>query len=387
MAPIYLDHHSTTPCAPEVLDAMWPWFAEKFGNAASRTHRFGMEARSAVEHARSQVADLIGASPKEIIWTSGATEADNLAVLGVATARGRGHVVTTVIEHKAVLDPAHHLEKFGFDVTFVEVGADGVVDPADVAAALRDDTILVSVMLANNEIGTVQPVAAIGALTRERGIPLHVDAVQAAGVLPIDVEALGADLLSLSAHKMYGPKGIGALYVRRGRPKIRIEPLFFGGGHERGLRSGTLPVPLIAGMGTAAELAGKSLTDGTVERMRTLRDRLRDGLVARVPGVSVNGSLEHRLPHNLNVSLADVEAEALMMNLRGVVAVSSGSACSSASLEPSYVLRALGVPDELAYASVRFGLGRGTTEAEIDVVVDAVEDQAKALRELSPRFG
>jgi len=386
MSPVYLDHHSTTPCDPSVLDAMWPWFAERYGNAASRTHRFGMEARSAVEHARSQVADLIGASPKEIIWTSGATEADNIALIGVATARGRGHVVVSAIEHKAVLDPAKHLQKFGFDVSVVGVGSDGVVDPAEVEAALRDDTILVSLMLANNEVGTVQPVAQVGALTRPRGIPLHVDAVQAAGVLPIDVAELQADLLSLSAHKMYGPKGIGALYVRRGRPKVRIEPLFFGGGHERGLRSGTLPVPLIVGMGQAADKAVQSLTDGTVERLRGLRDRLLEGLVEHVPGVQINGSLEHRLPHNLNVSIADVEAEALMMNLRGVMAVSSGSACSSATLEPSYVLRAMGVSDELAYASVRFGLGRSTTQAEIDVAIEAIAQQARELRELSPRY-
>lgn len=385
MPPIYLDHHSTTPVDADVREAMWPYFSESFGNAASRTHRFGLEARGAVEHARAQVAGLIGASPKEIVWTSGATEADNLAVLGAAMARGSGHILTTPIEHKAVLDPARHLEKFGFDVTYLPIGSDGVIDADDVRDALRDDTILVSVMAANNEIGTLQPIAAIGALTRERGIPLHVDAVQAAGNLPIDVTAWNADLVALSAHKMYGPKGIGALYVRRGRPRIRLEPLFHGGGHERGMRSGTLPVPLIVGMGVAAEKAAAVATSDEPARQARLRDRLLAGLRDGVDGVQVNGSLDHRLPNNLNVSFADVEAEALMMNLRHALAVSSGSACSSETLEPSYVLRALGVSDELAFASVRFGLGRGTTEEEIDAVVRVIAEKVAELRALSPR--
>lgn len=364
---------------------MWPYFAENPGNAASRTHAFGLTARAAVEHARGQVARLIGASPKEIIWTSGATEANNLAVLGTAMGRGSGHVIVSAIEHKAVLDPAAHLEGFGFEVTRLPVGPDGIVDVADLTAALRPDTILVSLMMANNEIGTVQPIAAIGARLRARSIPFHVDAVQAAGVLPIDVAAMGVDLLSLSAHKMYGPKGIGVLFVRRGRPRIKLEPLFHGGGHERGLRSGTLPVPLCVGMGSAADLAAASLLDGTPQRLRRLRDRLLDGLRRGIEGLQVNGSLDARLPHNLNVSLADVEAEALMMNLRHAIAVSSGSACSSESLEPSYVLRALGVPDELAFASIRFGLGRSTTEAEIDVAIRVLTEQVHEIRSLSPR--
>jgi cysteine desulfurase len=387
VAPIYLDHHSTTPCEPAVVEAMLPWFTARPGNAASRTHTFGLEARAAVEQARAEVAALIGASPKEIVWTSGATEADNLAVLGVAMHRGAGHVVVSAVEHKAVLDPAAHLRGFGFQVTVVPPDADGIVDPERIRAALRDDTILVSLMLANNEVGTVQPVGEVGAETRRRGIPLHVDATQAPGWLDLDVVRDHVDLMALSAHKMYGPKGIGALYVRRGRPRVRLEPLFHGGGHERGHRSGTLPVPLIVGMGKAAVLADEAHEGGTPERVGALRDRLLHGLQTRIDGVILNGSPTRRLPHNLNVSFDRVEAEALMMNLRGTVAVSSGSACSSATLEPSYVLRALGVPDALAWASVRFGLGRHTTADEIDTVVDAFAEQVAALRALSPVHG
>lgn len=380
--PIYLDHHSTTPCDPAVVEAMLPYFVEHFGNAGSRTHVYGLEARGAVEAARKQVAGLIGASPKEIVFTSGATEADNLAVIGVATAAGKGHVVTTQIEHKAVLDPCEELGRYGFDVTVVPVGSDGVVDPGDVLAALRDDTVLVSVMLANNEIGTVQPVGEIGRVTRERGIPLHTDATQAPGHLPIDVEALHVDLLSLSAHKIYGPKGIGALYVRRGRPRVRLSPLFHGGGQERGHRPGTVPVPLVVALGKAAELAGQAVERGEPERQRALRTRFLDGLREELDGVRLNGSEVHRLPNNLNLSLEGVEAEAFMMNLRHQVAMSSGSACSSANLKPSRILKALGMDDTRAWSSVRVGLGRGTTEAEVDRAVALFVEQAKALRAL-----
>lgn len=384
MSLIYFDHHSTTPCAKPVLDAMWPYFSEQFGNAASRTHRLGLEAKSAVEKARGQVAALINASPKEIVWTSGATEANNMAVLGVAMAKGSGHIIVSAIEHKAVLDPAKHLEKFGFEVTVLGVGAEGVVDAAAVAAAIRPDTVLVSIMLANNEIGTVQPIAEIGAITRSRGVVLHVDAVQGAGNVPIDVVAMQVDLMSLTAHKMYGPKGIGCLYVRRGRPKLQLEPLFHGGGQERGYRSGTLAVPLIVGIGAAAELSLQAVGSGEPERQRQLRDRLLAGLEQRVPGVSVNGSLESRLPHNLNISIAHIEAEALMMNLRHRLAVSSGSACSSATLTPSFVLKAIGTSDELAFASVRFGLGRSTTKEHVEAAISAVADEVSKLRALSP---
>jgi cysteine desulfurase len=380
--PIYLDHHSTTPVAQPVLDAMWPYFAEKFGNAASRTHTFGLEARAAVELAREQVASLIHASPKEIVWTSGATESNNLAILGVAQAAGGGRVVTTTIEHKAVLDPVRHLEKHGFEVVEVPVGSDGRVDPADIARACRPGTVLVSVMLANNEIGTIQPVQEIGRIVHEAGAIFHVDASQAPGRLPIDVEAFYADLLSLSAHKMYGPKGVGVLRVRRGRPRIPMEPLFFGGGHERGLRSGTLPVPLVVGMGAAAVCMANDLANGEPERQITLRERLWNGL-AVLGGATRNGHAEHRLPGNLNVSFDGIEAEALMMNLRREVAISSGSACSSETLEPSYVLRAIGLDDARAFASIRLGLGRGTTVDEIDRAVGHITKHVTALRALN----
>ncbi len=386
--PIYLDNHSTTPCDPRVVDAMLPYFTEKFGNAASRTHTYGFEAKAATEHARGLVASLIGASPKEVVFTSGATEADDLAVLGVAranAARGK-HVVTTRIEHKAVLDSGAQLEREGFEVTYVDPNQQGIVPADAVMAAVRDDTVLVSVMLANNEIGTVQPVAEIGAACRERGVLVHTDAVQAVGRLPIDVAAMNVDLLSMSAHKMYGPKGIGALWVRRGRPRVRVEPILHGGGHERGMRSGTLPVPLIVGFGMAAKLAAEDLAGDAMNEVRRLRDRLWAGLSAKVDGAHMNGSAEHRLPNNLNISIERVEGEALLMGIRRDVACSSGSACTSATLEPSYVLRAIGVSDLLAHSSIRFGLGRFNTEAEIDRAIEVVAAKVTELRAMSPLY-
>lgn len=384
--PIYMDHHSTTPVDPRVLEAMLPYFTEHFGNAASRSHVFGWKAAEAVEEARGEVARLIGATAREIVWTSGATEADNLAVKGAARfhrERGR-HLVTTVIEHKAVLDSMHFLEKEGFEVTFLPVSGEGIVDPEAVREALRPDTVLVSVMHANNEVGTVQPIEAIGRITRERGILFHVDAVQSVGRIPFDVEAANADLVSLSAHKMYGPKGVGALYVRR-RPRARLEPQMHGGGHERGYRSGTLDVPGIVGFGRAAALAREEMP-AEAPRILALRERLRGALAAGLDRIRLNGSLERRLPGNLNVSFEGVEGEALMLAVRDV-AVSSGSACTSASLEPSYVLRAMGVSDALAHASLRFGIGRSNTEAEVDHVARRVVQEARRLREMAPALG
>lgn len=385
--PIYLDNHATTQVDPRVLDAMIPYLTNAFGNAASRNHAFGWTAAEGVEKAREQVGALIGGSAKEIIFTSGATESDNLAIIGGARfnqSKGK-HVITSVIEHKAVLDSCHQLEKEGFEVTYVPVNPDGIVTAASIEAAIRPDTILASVMHANNEIGTVNPIAEIGAVCRRHGVIFHVDGVQALGRVPVDVEAMNVDLLSVSAHKMYGPKGIGALYVRRGRPRIRIEPIIHGGGHERGMRSGTLPVHQIVGLGAAAELAKESLTNGELDRIRVLRDRLCDGIRANIPYVYLNGSWEHRLPNNLNVSFAFVEGEALMMAIKDV-AVSSGSACTSASLEPSYVLRALGVDEELAHTSIRFGVGRFNTEEEIDFVIRLLTDKVRWLREMSPLY-
>ncbi len=386
--PIYMDNNATTPLDPRVLEAMMPYLTTHFGNAASRSHAFGWEAEEGVSRARQQVADLINASPKEIVWTSGATESDNLAVIGAARfyrKKGR-HIVTSATEHKAVLDSCHYLEKEGWEVTFLEVDGDGVVSPESVAAAIRDDTTLVSIMLANNEIGTLNPVAEIGAVCRERGVVFHCDAVQALAYLPIDVKAMKVDLLSLSAHKMYGPKGAGALYVRRGRPRIRIEPIIHGGGHERGMRSGTLAVHQIVGMGAAAALAREAIASGEIERIRGLRDRLWAGLSSQLDHLYVNGAEgPGRLANNLNVSFAFVEGEAMMMAIKDV-AVSSGSACTSASLEPSYVLRALGVDEELAHTSIRFGVGRFTTEEEVDYVIDLVVDKVRKLREMSPLY-
>ena len=381
--PIYMDCHSTTPVDPRVLEAMLPFFTETFGNAASKSHSFGWKAEEAVEEARERVARLIGATAREIVWTSGATESDNLAVKGAARfhgAKGR-HLVTTAIEHKAVLDSLAALAREGFEVTIVPVDGEGIVDPEVVRRAIRPDTVLVSVMHANNEVGTIQPLEEIGRITREKGVLLHTDAVQSLGRIPFDVEALNADLVSLSAHKMYGPKGVGALYVRR-RPRARLVAQIDGGGHERGYRSGTLNVPGIVGFGRAAELSQAEMAT-EAPRLLALRERLRRAIQSGMDRVTVNGSLTHRLPGNLNLSFAHVEGEALLIAMKDV-AVSSGSACTSASLEPSYVLRAMGVSDELAHSSIRFGIGRFNTEEEVDHVGRLVVEKATRLREMSP---
>lgn len=381
--PIYMDNNATTMVDPRVLEKMLPYFSGTFGNAASRSHSFGWAAEEAVEKARAQVAQLIGASGREIVWTSGATESDNLAIKGVAEFyRDRGtHIITAVTEHKAVLDSSKRLEKQGFNVTYLPVDPDGRVNPDVVANAMTDKTILVSIMLANNEIGVVNDVAAIGAVVKAKGAFFHIDAVQGVGKIPFNVENAKADLVSLSAHKMYGPKGIGALYVRR-KPRVRIAPIIDGGGHERGMRSGTLNVPGIVGFGEASDLCRLEMADES-RRVLALRERLREGIQARVSHTTLNGSLKHRLPGNLNLSFAFIEGEAMMMGLKEV-AVSSGSACTSSSLEPSYVLRAMGVPEELAHTSIRFGLGRWNTEEEVDFVIDLVSAKVKKLREMSP---
>ena len=384
---IYLDHHSTTPVDPEVLEAMLPWFGEKFGNAASRTHAFGWEAEEAVEKARAQVAALIGAEAKEIVWTSGATESDNLAIKGALHfRRERGnHVVTVATEHKAVLDACKSLARDGLaEITSLKPAKGGLVSAADVEAALTDKSVLVSVMHANNEIGVVQPVAEIASVCRGHDVLFHTDAAQSAGKLSIDVRAMGIDLLSMSAHKFYGPKGVGALYVRARNPRVRITSQMDGGGHERGMRSGTLNVPGIVGMGTACAVAARTMLE-EAKRLRNLRDRLQNKLFAGLDQIFVNGDVEQRLPGNLNVSFAHVEGESLMMGLREI-AVSSGSACSSATLEPSYVLRAIGVSDDLAHSSIRFGIGRFNTEEEIDHVASRVIAEVKRLRALSPFY-
>jgi len=384
--PIYMDSHATTPVDPRVLEAMLPFFTEKFGNAASRNHAFGWQAEEAVETGRKQVADLIGASAKEIVFTSGATESDNLAIKGVAHMyRNQGdHIVTVQTEHKAVIDTCKRLEKEGFRVTYLPVRKDGLVDLDELRDALGEKTILISVMMANNEIGVIQPVAEIGRIARERRILFHTDAVQAAGKVPLDVNAIHADLVSLSAHKMYGPKGVGALYVRRKDPRVLLVPVIDGGGHERGMRSGTLNVTGIVGFGKAAQIAAREMTAESAT-LGTLRDRLLDGLRSELDEIHVNGSLEHRLPNNLNVSFAYVEGESLLMGINDI-AVSSGSACTSASLEPSYVLKALGTGDELAHSSIRFGLGRFNTAEEVDYVIDKVSSVVKRLREMSPLY-
>jgi cysteine desulfurase len=383
--PIYMDNNATTPVDPRVVEAMLPYFTEVFGNAASRSHSFGWTAEKGVEAAREQVAGLIGASGKEIVWTSGATESDNLAIKGAAEFnRDRGnHIVTAQTEHKAVLDTCKRLEKDGYEVTYLPVQKDGRVDPEAVRAAMTDKTTVVSIMLANNEIGVVNPIAEIGAIVKERGAIFHVDAVQGVGKIPFDVNAARADLVSLSAHKMYGPKGVGALYVRR-KPRVRITAQIDGGGHERGMRSGTLNVPGIVGFGKAAELCAAEM-EREGKRLLGLRERLREGIQSQVGDTYVNGSMEHRLPGNLNISFAYVEGEAMLMGLKDV-AVSSGSACTSASLEPSYVLRAVGVEEEMAHTSIRFGLGRFNTEEEVDYVVKLIVDKVKKLRELSPLY-
>jgi cysteine desulfurase len=378
--PIYLDAHATTPVDPRVVEAMLPYFSEKFGNAASRTHAYGWSAEAAVELAREVVAAAIGAwSPKEIVFTSGATESNNLALRGILEAApGGSHVVTTAIEHHAVLDPVRHLEHYGYEATVVPVEPNGVVDPARIAAAITPKTVLVSVMTANNEVGTIQPIAEIGRVTRERGVFFHTDAAQAIGRVPIDVDRMGIDLLSLSAHKIYGPKGVGALYVRSRGPRVRLVAQMDGGGHERGMRSGTLNVPGIVGLSKACELlALESRAEN--ERLRTLRDRLHAALRASIEGVELNGDAEQRLAGNLNVSITGIASDTLIGALPEI-AISSGSACTSASLEPSYVLRAMGVGDERARASLRFGIGRFTTEAQVDRAAELVAAKVAELR-------
>jgi len=384
--PIYMDNHATTPVDPRVVEAMLPYFTNQFGNAASRNHSFGWEAEQGVETAREQIAALINASPKEIIFTSGATESDNLALKGVAEMyREKGnHIITMVIEHKAVLDTCKRLEKYGYQVTYLPVAKDGRIDLDDLRRALTDKTILISLMYANNEIGVLQSIEEIGRLAKERKVLFHTDATQAVGKVPFDVQKFNVDLASLSAHKMYGPKGVGALYVRRKNPRVQVAPLIDGGGHERGMRSGTLNVPAIVGFGKACEIARQEMP-AEMERMRALRDRLQDGLFRRLDEVYINGSMEHRLPNNLNVSFAYVEGESLLMGINDI-AVSSGSACTSATLEPSYVLKALGVGEDLAHTSIRFGLGRFNTPEEVDYVTGRVVETVMRLRELSPLY-
>ncbi len=384
--PIYLDYHATTPVDPEVFEAMRPYFTEVFGNAASRNHEFGWTAEAAVEKARTQIAKLIGASEKEIIFTSGATESNNLAIQGTAQMlKGKGkHIITSPIEHKAVLDTCNYLETQGFEITVLPVDKYGQVPVEELRQALRPDTILVSIMAANNEIGTINRIGEIGKLCKEKGVLFHTDAVQAAGKVPLDVEAMGIDLMSLTAHKIYGPKGIGALYVRRKNPRVRLSPLVHGGGHERGMRSGTLNVPGIVGFGKAAEVAQRRMTEDNAHLLK-LRERLWEGLTKELDEIYLNGHPTERLPGNLNVSFAFVEGESLMMGMKEL-AVSSGSACTSASLEPSYVLKNIGVGEDLAHTSIRFGLGRFTTEEEIDYTIQKVVQTVKKLRDLSPLY-
>ncbi len=384
--PIYMDNHATTPVDPRVLEAMLPYFHEKFGNAASRNHSFGWTAEEAVESARGQIAKLINATPKEIIFTSGATESNNLAIKGAAEMyREKGnHIVTQATEHKAVLDTCKRLEKYGYQVTYLPVEKDGRINLDDLRRAITPKTILISVMYANNEIGVIQPIEEIGKIAKEHGVLFHCDGVQAVGKIPVDVQKAGIDLLSLSAHKIYGPKGVGALYVRRRNPRVQLAAIIDGGGHERGMRSGTLNVPGIVGLGEACEICMNEMAEES-ERLRRLRDRLKAGIEAKLDEVYVNGSMVHRLPHNLNLSFAYVEGESLLMGINDV-AVSSGSACTSATLEPSYVLKALGVGEDLAHTSIRFGLGRFNTEEEVDYVVDRVVETVNRLRELSPLY-
>jgi len=384
--PIYMDYHATTPVDPRVVEAMLPYFTDKFGNAASRNHEFGWVAEEAVETARKQVAELIGASPKEIIFTSGATESNNLAIKGaVEMYREKGnHVITCVTEHKAVIDTCKRLEKQGCRVTYLPVAKDGRIDLDELRDAITDKTVLISIMAANNEIGVLQPIAEVGALAKEKGVLLHTDAVQAAGKVPFNVAEQKVDLVSLSAHKMYGPKGVGALYVRRRNPRVLLSEQVNGGGHERGMRSGTLNVPGIVGFGAAAALCRAEMATES-ERLRGLRDRLNEVLHRNLDEIFINGSMEHRLPHNLNISFAYVEGESLLMGINDV-AVSSGSTCTSASLEPSYVLKALGAGDDLAHSSIRFGLGRWTTEAEVEYVAEKLTSVVRRLREMSPLY-
>ncbi len=381
-----MDNHATTPVDPRVLDAMLPYFREKFGNAASRNHSFGWAAEEAMENARAQVASLINAAPKEIVFTSGATESNNLAIKGVAEMyREKGnHIITQETEHRAVLDPCKRLQQQGYDVTYLPVGKDGRVNLDDLKRAITPKTILLSIMHANNETGVVQPVEEIGKIAKQNGVLFHTDAVQAVGKIPVDVQKSNMDLLALTAHKIYGPKGCGALFVRRRDPLVRLAPLIDGGGHERGMRSGTLNVPGIVGLGRAAEFCQNEMPEES-KRLGGLRNHLRDGLLASLDEISVNGSMIHRLPHNLNVSFAHVDGESLLMGINDV-AVSSGSACMSAKVEPSYVLRALGVDEELAHSSIRFGLGRFNTAEEVEYVVRRVIEVVSRLRDLSPLY-
>ena len=383
--PIYLDHHATTPADPAVVRAMLPFFSERFGNPSGRQHVYGQDAHAAVEVARVQVAELIGARPEDIVFTSGATESNNLAVRGLARGLGRtGHIVTTEIEHAAVLEPCRTLEREGFAVTRVAASQDGLVDAARMIDALRPDTVLVALMAANNEVGTIQPVAEVGAACRERGIAFHSDAVQAVGRIPVDVEAWSVDLLAISAHKMYGPKGVGALYVRKDRrPRLRLQAQAEGGGQEKGLRSGTLNVPGIVGLGEAARLARAALAAGEAARLETMRDRLLAELQRRIGEVTVNGALRPRLPGNLHVSIARAEAETLILSLGGEVAISSGAACAEAGGKGSHVLRAMGLPDERIYTALRFGIGRYNTDLDLDTVVGALEEAVRQSRRRS----
>lgn len=383
---VYLDNNATTAVDPLVLETMLPYFCEKFGNAASRSHRWGHEAEAAVELSRQQVATALGAEPKDIVFTSGATESDNIAIKGVAAmyADQGKHIITQATEHKAVIDPAKYLEHHGFRITILPVNEYGMVDVAQLAAALKDDTILVSIMHGNNEIGTLQPIAEIGQLCKARGVLFHTDATQSFGKVPLDVNEMGIDLLSLSAHKIHGPKGVGALYVRRKRPRVRCEPVIHGGGHERGMRSGTLNVPGIVGLGKAAELATQNL-EAHATHLRTLRDHLEKGITSQLDQVTVNGHPTERTPQTLNVSFAYVEGESLMMGIEGI-AVSSGSACTSASLEPSHVLKAMGVGDDVAHSSIRFSVGRFNTAEEIDYTIERVVHAVRRLREMSPLY-
>ncbi len=384
--PIYLDNHATTRMDPRVLDAMLPYFTEYFGNAASRNHEFGWIAEQAVEKARKQIADLIGATPREIIFTSGATESDNLAIKGIAEmyAEKGNHIITAATEHKAVLDTCKKLEKLGYRVTYLPVKGDGLIDLDMLRESITNKTILVTIMYANNEIGVIQPVAEIGKICREKGVLFHTDGVQAIGKVPVDVNKDNIDLMSITAHKLYGPKGVGALYVRRKNPRVQLTAQMDGGGHERGMRSGTLNVPGIVGLGEACAICQREMPEET-KRLRYLRDKLKSKLEADLDEIYLNGSWEHRLPHSLNLSFAYVEGESLLMGINDV-AVSSGSACTSATLEPSYVLKALGLGDDIAHSSIRFGIGRFNTEEEIDYVADKLIDVVRKLRELSPLY-
>src|ERR1700675_3538496 len=384
--PIYLDNHATTPVDPRVLEAMLPYFTERFGNAASRNHSFGWTAEEAVENGRAQVARLLNATPKEIVFTSGATESTNLAIKGVAEMyREKGnHIITQVTEHKATLDTCKRLEKYGYEVTYLPVEKDGRINLDDLRRAITPKTILISIMYANNEIGVVQPVAEIGKIAKEKGVFFHVDGVQAVGKIPVDVQKDGIDLMSISGHKIYGPKGIGALYVRRKNPRVQLAAQIDGGGHERGMRSGTLNVPGIVGLGKACELCGQEMAQESAKLFK-LRERLRESIMSRLDETFINGSMEHRLPHNINISFAYVEGESLLMGINDI-AGARGPGCPSGAFEPRYVLKALGVGEDLAHTSIRFGLGRFNTQEEVDYVIDKMVQVVTKLRELSPLY-